>query len=320
MKTLRILLVMTLLTSMLSSVTLAEMTGLPNPIHEATLQEAEEAAGEWFHLPPLPEGVEDADYSYIDAPVDDPDGMVIAQAMFDYQGTRCVLRGAYTDELQDFSGMYHDWTFDREMRIGGVFHGRAMAIDGGPGVAQWYDTLQGSTYSVSVDEGATLEKMMVLANDMAEWQQEEPPEMPGEGLEGLVLPNLGWAEKSDGQAVAEALGFPLEAPQGAENLRYYLYTRSGPLYLAAVRYELEGKQQVCWARRGEKPFEPSEATYPWTKWEVAALGAFGAILSYMPGGEGLITWFDQDTGINRTVAVMTDASSETLIAAATPFI
>ena len=320
MKTLRILLVLALMTSMLASAALAEMTGLPNPIHEATREEAEAAAGEWFYLTPLPEGVEDADYSYIDASEDGPEGMVIAQAMFDYQGTRCVLRGALTDELQDFSGMYHDWAFDREMRIGGVFHGRVMYIDGGPGVAQWYDVLQSSTYSVSVDEGATLEMMMTLANDMAEWQQEEPPEMPGEGLEGIVLPNLGWAEKSDGQAVAKALGFPLEAPQGAENLRYYLYTLNGGQYNAAVRYELEGRQQICWAHKGETAFEASGVTYPWARWEVAALGPFEAILSYTPGGEGLITWFDQALGINRTVAVITDASTESLLAAANLFI
>ena len=319
MKTLHIMLVIALLTLLPASAALAEMTGLPNPIHEATRQEAEEAAGEWFYLPPLPEGVEDADYSYIDALKDDPEGMVIAQAMFDYHGTRCVLRGAFTDELEDFSGMYHDWTSDREMRIG-VFDGRVMFVEGGPGVAQWYDMLQSSTYSVSMDEGATLEKMMVLANAMAEWQWEEPPEIPGEDLEGLVLPTLGWAEKSDSQTVAEALGFPLEAPRGAENTRYYLYARSGPLYLAAVRYELDGKQQVCWARRGDKSCEVSGVFHPWDKWEVAALGPFEAILSYIQGGEGLITWFDQDAGINRTVALVTDASGETLIEAANPFI
>ncbi len=319
MKTLRILLVLALMTSMLSSAALAEMTGLANPIHEATRQEAEEAAGEWFYLPPLPEGVDDADYSYIDTPESDPDGMVIAQASFVYQGARCLLRGAFTDELVDFSGMYHDWAFDREMRIG-VFHGRVMYVDGGPGVAQWYDVLQGSTYSVSMEEGASLEKMMVLANDMAEWQYEEPPEVPGEDLEGIVLPNLGWAERSDGQAVTEALGFPLETPQGADDPQYYLYARSGPSYLAAVRYEAEGMQQVCWARKGEKPFEPSGVPHPWARWETAALGPFEAILSYIPGGEGLITWFDQDAGINRAVAVTADASSETLTAAAAPFI
>ena len=319
MKNMRILLILSLMISMLLSDALAEMAGLPNPIHEATLKEAEEAVGEWFHLAPLPSDVDDADYSYIDASAGDPEGMVIAQAVFDYNGARCVLRGTYTDDLQDFSGMYYDWAFDREMRIG-VFHGRVMYVDGGPGVAQWYDTLQSSTYSVSMDEGATLEKMMVLANDMAEWQEEEPPEIPGEGLEGLVLPELAWAEKSAAQAVADALGFPLETPQSAENPRYSLYARTAPLPLAAVRYELEGKQQVYWARRGEKPFEPSGITHPWAKWEISALGPFEAILSYTPGEEGLITWFDQDAGVNRTVALVKDASSEALFAAAAPFI
>jgi hypothetical protein len=319
LKTLRIVLALVCMTSFLANAAPAEMTGLPNPIHEATRQEAEEAAGEFFFLPPLPESVKDADYSYIDAPGDDPEARVIAQAMFNYQGTRCVLRGAFTDDLQDFSGMYYDWAFEREMRIG-VFDGCVLYVDGGPGLAQWYDVLQSSTYSVSMDEGATLEKIMTLANEMAEWQQEEPPEIPGEGLEGIVLPNLGWAEISDGQAVAEALGFPLEAPQGAENPRYYLYPRTGPQYKAAVRYELEGKQQICWARKGETAYEASGLAHPWDKWEVAALGPFEAILSYTPGGEGLITWFDRDMGINRTVAVVTDASCESLLAAASPFI
>ena len=319
MKTLRILLILAFMASMLAPAALAGMTGLPNPVHEATRREAEEAAGEFFFLPPLPEGVEEADYSYIDAPPDDPEGRVIAQAMFDWVGTRCLLRGALTDELEDISGMYYDWVFDRGMRIG-VFHGRVMFVDGGPGLAQWYDILQNATYSVSIDEGATLEKLMTLANSMAEYQYEEPPEMPGESLGGIVLPGLGWAEKTDADAVAAALGFALEAPQGAENAGHYLYTRSGPLYLAAVRYELKGVQQVCWAQKGEEAFDISEVYYPWPKWEAAALGSFEAVLSYKPGGEGLITWFDQETGISRAVAVVTGASPETLLAAATSFI
>ena len=156
MRTLRILLILALIASMLTPAALAGMTGLPNPIHETTREEAEKAAGEDFFLPPLPEGVEKADYSYIDAPPDDPEGRVIAQAMFDCGGVRCLLRGALTDELEDFSGKYYDWTFDRGMRIG-VFHGRVMFVGGGPGLAQWYDILQNATYSVSIDEGATLE-------------------------------------------------------------------------------------------------------------------------------------------------------------------
>ena len=319
MKTLRILLVLSLAAALLAPAALAEQAGLPNPIHEATRQEAEQAVGEFFYLPPLPDGVRDASYSYIDAPAGDPQGAVIAQAMFNFLGTRCVLRGVPSSELQDISGMYHDWTFDRGMRIG-VFHGRVMYVEGGPGVAQWYDILQSASYSASMDEGATLEGLMTLANAMAEWQQEDPPEVPGEGLEGEVLSGLAWAEKSDSEAVAAALGFPLEAPQGAENPRYYLFTYSDSRYLAAVRYELDGRQQVYWASRGEEAFEASGVAYPWLRWEVAALGPFEAILSFTPGGEGLITWFDQDAGINRTVAVVTDASPETLLAAAAPMI
>ena len=45
MKIQRILLCLVLSISMLTSAALAEMTGLPNPVHEATRQKAEEAAG-----------------------------------------------------------------------------------------------------------------------------------------------------------------------------------------------------------------------------------------------------------------------------------
>lgn len=319
MKTLRILLVLALVASILALGALAEMAGLPNPVHEATRREAEEAAGEFFFLPPLPESVEEAEYSYIDAFPGDPEDMVIAQAVFDYQGTRCVLRGALTDGLEDFSGMYHEWTFDRAMRVG-VFHGRVMFVDGGPGLARWYDILQNSTYSVAIDEGATLEKLMTLANSMAEYQYEEPPEMPGEGLEGIVLPGLAWAEKTDADIVGAALGFALEAPQGAENQQYYLFRTDGADYLAAVRYELEGNQQICWMRKGEEAFDVSKVYYPWPRWQITALGSFDAILSYEPDEEGLITWFDQEAGINYAVAVVRNASPETLLAAATLFI
>jgi|LFRM01.2.fsa_nt_gb hypothetical protein len=53
----------------------AEMTDLPNPIRGAARQEAEEAAGKWLYLPPLPEGVNDADYICIDALAGDPEGI-----------------------------------------------------------------------------------------------------------------------------------------------------------------------------------------------------------------------------------------------------
>lgn len=319
MKILRILLILAIAAAILAPGAFAATTGLPNPIHEATREEAEKAAGEDFFLPLLPEGVKDADYSYIDAPRDDPEGRVIAQAMFDYEGTRCLLRGALTDELEDISGMYYDWTFAMKVRVG-VYQGRVMYLQDGPGVAQWYDLRQNSTFSVSMDEGATLEKLMTLANSMGEWEQEMPPEMPGEDLEGIVLSGLAWAEKTDADSVAKALGFPLEAPQGAENPQHYLYTHSGPLYLAAVRYELDGVQQVCWGQKGGEAFDISGIAHPWPKWEVAAPGPFEAILGYEPGGEGLITWFDQEAGINRTIGVVTGASPETLLAAATPFI
>lgn len=316
-KLISLLFVLTLLASLIPA-SLAEV-GLPNPIHETTREGAEKAAGEDFFLPSLPGDVDTADYSYIDAPKDDPDGVIIAQAMFEYHGVRCVLRGAQTEELQDLSGMYYDWAFDRGMHIG-VFEGRVMFVEGGPGVVQWYDVLQSSTYSFSMDEGATLEKLMVLANDMAEWQQEEPPEVPGEGLEGIILPILAWAEKTHAEAVTKALDFTPQVPEGAENPQYYLFVTNSTDYLAAVRYELEGKQQVYWTRKGVEAMNVSGVHHPWSRWEIALIGPFEAIFSYNPGGEGLITWFDEEAGINQAVAVVTDASSETLLAAAAPFI
>lgn len=286
---------------------LAEQVGLPNPVHEvSTRQEAEEAGGEFFFLPPLPEGAQDIAYSWIDGTP------VIVQASFLWENNRFLVRGAATDSLEDITGMYYDWTFDHPLRIG-VFPGRVQFNEDGQGVILWYDVLQNSTYSASMSEGATLQTLMSLGNAMAEWQQEEAPEIAGDETDSQLLAGLGWAEKSDREAVAKALGFELDASGGAGNVRYYLYPLNGADYRAAVRFELDGVEGCLWAGRSDGLTDVSDIAVPVPMWEASDLGPSEAILAYNPGGEGRIIWFNGETGISYTMALVKGASPEKLV-------
>lgn len=289
-------------------------TGLPNPVHESTRAEAEQAAGRF--LPSLPEGAEEILYSYIDAPAADPERAVVAQGVFSWEGTRCVLRVSSATELKDLSGMYYDWSFDRGMRIG-VYEGRVMFIEGGPGVALWVDLREDAALSLSMEEGTTLNKLMALCNALAEWEWEEAPPLPdGIQSDSPVFVQLGFAVQSNSAEAAALLAFELKVPEGATEPKYFVSSQAAPIPYAAVYYVLEGKEYACWVSRGSEVHEPSGITVRWLAWEPAVLVGNQAVMSYNPGRDGLITWFDEAAGINRTVAVAEEASPETLLAIA----
>ena len=48
-------------------------------------------------------------------------------------------------------------------------------------------------------------------------------------------------------------------------------------------------------------------------WEASDLGPSEAILAYNPGGEGRIIWFNGETGISYTMALVKGASPEKLV-------
>ena len=284
--------------------------GLSNPVHASTREEAEQASGQW--LPSLPDDTSDVVYSYIDASADDPNSTVIAQASFIWKGTRCILRVASATELKDIAGMHYTWAFERNMRIG-IYDGLVKLTEGGPAVALWYDLRNGAAHSLSMDADASLEKLMTLCNLMAEWEQEDPPPLPGgEEPDSQILSALGFAEPSDATETAKLLGSDLKLPEGAVHPSYYAYPRSSPHPLIAVRYTMNGIECVLFAKRGTDAREPSGIAAAWTKWEAVNKNELQFVMSYNAGEEGLITWFDQEQGINYTLGITQQASLDML--------
>lgn len=285
--------------------------GLPNPLHEATREQAEQAAGQL--LPALPEDASDIVYSYIDASADDPDSTVIAQAFFVWNGAGCNVRVASATEIKDISGMYYAWTFERSMRIG-IYDGLVRLTEDGPAVALWYDLRSGAAHSLSMDADASLEQLMTLCNTMAEWEQEEPPPLPGgEEPDSQILSALGFAEPSDATETAKLLGIGLKLPEGAVRPSYYAYPRSSPHPLIAARYMLDGKECVLFAKRGTEAREPSGIAAAWTKWEITNRNDLQFVMSYNAGEEGLVTWLDPNKGINFCLGLTDQSSAGSLL-------
>lgn len=313
MKKISVFVVFSLVIAMIPVLTQANAaTGLnlPNPLHVSTREEAEQASGQL--LPSLPDDASDIVYSYIDASSDDPDSTVIAQASFVWKGTRCLLRVASATEIKDITGVYYTWTFERNMRIG-IYDGVVRLMEDGPAVALWYDLRNGAAHSLSMDADASLEKLMTLCNTMAEWEQEDPPPLPGgEEPDSQILSALGFAEPSDATETAKLLGSDLKLPEGAVRPSYYTYPRSSPHPLVAARYMLGKKEYVLFAKRGMDAREPSGIAAAWTKWEVTNKNNLQFVMSYNAGEEGLITWFDQEQGINYTLGITQQASLDML--------
>lgn len=285
--------------------------GLPNPLHIVSREEAEQVAGQV--LPALPEDASDIVYSYIDASADEPDSTVIAQASFVWKGTRCVLRVASATEIKDIAGMYYTWAFERNMRIG-IYDGLVRFMESGPAVALWYDLRSGAAHSLSMDADASLEKLMTMCNTMAEWEQEDPPPLPGgEEPDSQILSALGFAEPSDATETAKLLGSDLKLPEGAVHPSYYAYPRSSPHPLIAVRYTMNGIECVLFAKRGTDAREPSGIAAAWTKWEAVNKNELQFVISYNAGEEGLITWFDLKQGINFTLGLVDQCSAGSLL-------
>lgn len=291
--------------------TAATGLSLPNPLHASTREEAEQASGQL--LPFLPDDASDIVYSYIDASSDDPDSTVIAQASFVWEGTRCILRVATATEIKDITGMYYTWTFERNMRIG-ICYGVVRLMEDGPAVALWYDLRSGAAQSLSMDADTSLEKLMTLCNTMAEWEQEDPPPLPGgEEPDSRILSALGFADPSDAAETAKLLGIGLKLPEGAVRPSYYAFPRSSPHPLVAARYMLGEKEYVLFAKCGTEPQEPSGIAAAWTKWKVTDKNNLQFVMSYDPLEEGLITWFDSNQGINFSLGLIDQSSVEGLL-------
>lgn len=280
----------------------APAIGLPNPVVEATAEEAAKESGTFGAT--LPEGATDARYSYIKG----KDGPVIFQVQFTWEGSECAIRVFKGTQMEDLSGMFFPWETDKKMMIG-AYPGRVMYTEGEAGVVMWYDARNEQVFNASMAIGATLDKLMKLAYANAEWEQElmsEPDIIP---FGTLVAPY----EASDEQALGEALGITFAAPQGATEVKYFKLGEDSPAGL--VSYQLDGKNYLLFAAKDTEPYDPSGQMVPWEHFAAAELAEYQAEMMYNESGMGLITWFNKDEGINRSL-VLESATPETLLAAA----
>lgn len=134
----------------------ADPFGMSNPWRESTEEEAKELCASSFSAP---EGAENVVWSALDSAADDsgvPGAMV--QLNFDWNGNSFTAREQNTgDEQPDISGMYYDWTEQREAQMKNWADGNIPAQlyrylgDGETAdLCTWHDAEAGVSYSLSV--------------------------------------------------------------------------------------------------------------------------------------------------------------------------
>lgn len=133
-----------------------DLIGLPNPIFEATAEEAAQASDTLGAN--VPEGAEDVRYFYIKG----QEGPIVFQVKCIWEGAECTIRVFKGTQVEDLSGMYYPWEQEKEVMIGD-HPGRVMYNEDVQGVAMWYDAGNGLVYNVSMGGNATMENLMKLA-------------------------------------------------------------------------------------------------------------------------------------------------------------
>ncbi len=159
------------------------MIGMPNPMREVSADEMLEELGISFSLA---EGAENTAYWIIESGAEEDADMAQADYAFDGEAYSC--RKQRGDYLTDISGMYLDWTELKDVMLGETEAALRLHNDEA-GVILWYSTAYGMTCSVSMDAGATEEKLIAAALPIAADMTHEA----GNGPSGLAY------ELSDGE-------------------------------------------------------------------------------------------------------------------------
>ena len=102
---------------------------------------------------------EDVRFSYIELTNDNP----IAQMNFTLDGAEAYLRVQATGELApiDISGLYYDWTEQREVSVGSC--SGFACTNGEAGYIAWLDVVPGLAYNLGMTEGASIDRLTELA-------------------------------------------------------------------------------------------------------------------------------------------------------------
>jgi hypothetical protein len=82
----------------------------------------------------------------------------LGEVFFSLEGQAYVYRGEHTTTSEDISGLYFDYTSVEEVALD-PYVCTMEFNEGGPGYSRWYDEADGVTYSVSVESGASKDKL-----------------------------------------------------------------------------------------------------------------------------------------------------------------
>lgn len=128
---------------------------IPNPMSKASPEILINQLGVSFLVP---QGAKDVSYHIISDK--------IAQMTFSIEDTKVSARIQPSNQFEDISGMYYNWTFQEDCNIGWC-QGKLFLTTSDKkniGLCLWYDVVPGLMYSLSIDSNATKEQLIQLAH------------------------------------------------------------------------------------------------------------------------------------------------------------
>lgn len=127
---------------------------IPNPMTKASPELLINQLGVNFLVP---QGAENVSYHII--------ADKIAQMSFTINDSEVTARIQPSNQFEDISGMYYNWSFQEDCNIGWC-QGRLFLTTSDKkniGLCLWYDVVPGLMYSLSIDSNATKEQLIQLA-------------------------------------------------------------------------------------------------------------------------------------------------------------
>lgn len=135
------------------------------------------------------------------------------------------------------------------------------------------------------------------------------------GGEPVGMPNP--LHETDEDGLAAAVGIPLPAPEGAEELRWSWIELSGDKPIAQMNFTLDGRRYYLRAQAASslEAEDISGLYFDWTESGEAEV-AYCPAVWHTNGEAGYIAWIDAVPGIVYNLGMTEGASAELLIAAA----
>lgn len=223
---------------------------------------------------PLPAAAEDVQYSVIETGTE-----TIGQTRFTLNGKSYTGRALKSDSSRDISGVYAQWSKDVSWQVGGVALELRDSESEGSNLS-WYDAQSAVQYSLSAD--AAEKELMDTALE-----------------------------------ILQAFGYNVAvAPAEAADIAYRAFSLDG-LSVAESSFTLGGvRYAFCMAATLDVSADFADISG--ADWEGSVQGEGSVLycparLSYSPGGQGRIVWFDVVPGLLYSLSMDTAADEAALL-------